>query len=634
MILGRHALRAGNRGVQHVIEFFLRVTFYLCAGLGLTIAVVWYVTSLYESLTGRSDLVILPFTIAGSSDEKAGGSSEALARMLHARLEQIERDLTDSQKTLLSGIGKVSPPPGASTPQGTKEVVTSIAPPLLFATQGVSLQTRLLEPTQVKISVGGVDVGGLLPWFQKLLVTRRTLEFTYYETPTSVIVSGGLHPLGLERESLRVEVPKVGDKAANLDQVALFVATEIERLRLARDPTNRVEVLSTSEFGTLIGALNEIAQLNRKTAQGRPALAQFADLLARLEPLASDVRDWYQLQFLVAGVAESAGKLDRAAAHYQSAHDTMQAQLPGASSSAQSELRQRIAAAKAKLDELRPKATALASGGEQGARERIALDARHATEAFNKLFKVEFSPLPVKLLPADEPNAYTDGTEFSAPPAIAQLPEITWHNMSWQYINKYLPVFGDLGAEGQTVAYSYSDILPVLIRQLGLIESSTPHSWEVYAGGVAWIKAAIQKRDFKLGDDLRPLRSFANPGSAYNDPVVGKDPQIAHYRDLTPTTEMHAGAGIGGKAFYEAAQRLGAERAGQIWVDALTCLSTRTPVTYKNLAVCLLEVAGADKATLDEALRVVGLGSAPGPTGRASKRRRRPRTEPAEAAPA
>src|SRR5262249_26001915 len=221
----------------------------------------------------------------------------------------------------------------------------------------------------------------------------------------------------------------------------------------------------------------------------------------------------------------------------------------------------------------------------------------------------------VQLLPVHEPSAYTDGKQLFAPPAVAQLPEVTWHDVSWQYINQYLPVFGDkMRPEGQAVAYSYSDVLTLLIRQIGLIPSPDPHSWDAYAGGVAWMKAAIQKQDFMLSDDRRPLRSFANPGQAYDDPVLGHDPQIAHYKDFTPRTEHSSGAGIGTKAFYEAAKRLGEARAGDIWLAALPCLHSNSSVPYRSLAGCLLESAGADKAKLDEALTVVGLGTSTAPT--------------------
>jgi hypothetical protein len=319
-----------------------------------------------------------------------------------------------------------------------------------------------------------------------LLITQRTLEFAYYETPTSVIVSGSLQALGVNDAALRVEAPKEEGKPANLDQVAWMVATEIERRRLEGASSNLVEALTTSEFGDLVNALNETARLNKQAAMGRPAREQFSDLLAKLEPLSSQVRDWYQLQILVANMAESASKPDRAVVYFQNARNAMQAELSRSSTVGKSDLQRQIAGIEAKLATLEPLVSALTEADQQNALERIRANVHRATQAFNKLFNVTLPELPVQLLPVHEPSAYTDGKQFFAPPAVAQLPEITWHDVSWQYINQYLPVFGDkMGPEGQAVAYSYSDVLTVLIRQIGLVPSPDPHSWDAYAGAVA-----------------------------------------------------------------------------------------------------------------------------------------------------
>src|SRR5689334_17103770 len=88
---------------MRVMELFLKVIFYVCAGVALAGVTVWYATSLYEAVTGRSALVILPFTIADDGDGKGQARGEALAKLLHARLQEIEHDLAASQNTLLEG---------------------------------------------------------------------------------------------------------------------------------------------------------------------------------------------------------------------------------------------------------------------------------------------------------------------------------------------------------------------------------------------------------------------------------------------------------------------------------------------------------------------------------------------------
>ena len=67
------------------------------------------------------------------------------------------------------------------------------------------------------------------------------------------------------------------------------------------------------------------------------------------------------------------------------------------------------------------------------------------------------------------------------------------------------------------------------------------------------------------------------PGTAYDDDVLGKDPQPAHMDDYVDTDQdnggVHINSGIPNHAFYLLAAALGGhawERAGQIWYDTLT----------------------------------------------------------------
>ena len=89
--------------------------------------------------------------------------------------------------------------------------------------------------------------------------------------------------------------------------------------------------------------------------------------------------------------------------------------------------------------------------------------------------------------------------------------------------------------------------------------------------------------DWLIGEGLftskvrgRALRSMKAPGTAYDDSVLGKDPQPEHMKNYVHTEEdnggVHLNSGIPNKAFYEAAIRLGGyawEKAGLIWYAAL-----------------------------------------------------------------
>jgi Zn-dependent metalloprotease len=69
---------------------------------------------------------------------------------------------------------------------------------------------------------------------------------------------------------------------------------------------------------------------------------------------------------------------------------------------------------------------------------------------------------------------------------------------------------------------------------------------------------------------------MAAPGTAYDGPLVGKDPQPAHMRDYVHTADdnggVHINSGIPNKAFHDAAVALGGrawETVGPVWYAAL-----------------------------------------------------------------
>jgi Zn-dependent metalloprotease len=73
------------------------------------------------------------------------------------------------------------------------------------------------------------------------------------------------------------------------------------------------------------------------------------------------------------------------------------------------------------------------------------------------------------------------------------------------------------------------------------------------------------------------IRSMKAPGTAYNDPVLGKDPQPAHMSAYVNTTSdnggVHINSGIPNHAFYTACVTLGGyawEKMGRVWYKALT----------------------------------------------------------------
>ena len=91
---------------------------------------------------------------------------------------------------------------------------------------------------------------------------------------------------------------------------------------------------------------------------------------------------------------------------------------------------------------------------------------------------------------------------------------------------------------------------------------------------------AADTADWLIGDEImgptlkgEALRSMSDPGTAFDNPLMGRDQQPAHMDQLYTGTDdnggVHINSGIPNRAFYLAAKDLGTEKAVIIWYRAL-----------------------------------------------------------------
>lgn len=111
------------------------------------------------------------------------------------------------------------------------------------------------------------------------------------------------------------------------------------------------------------------------------------------------------------------------------------------------------------------------------------------------------------------------------------------------------------------------------------------------------------------------------PGTAYNDDVLGKDPQPADMSGYVETSAdnggVHLNSGIPNRAFYLAASRLGGyawERAGQIWYDTITEPNFPADCTFSLFAAATVTAAekrygagGAESSAVQAAWKEVNV---------------------------
>jgi Zn-dependent metalloprotease len=112
---------------------------------------------------------------------------------------------------------------------------------------------------------------------------------------------------------------------------------------------------------------------------------------------------------------------------------------------------------------------------------------------------------------------------------------------------------------------SLSDCFGSMVKQMQLGQDAAGADWLIGAGLFTSAVKGVA------------LRSMKAPGTAYDDPNIGHDPQPSTMDGYVQTTDdeggVHINSGIPNHAFYLAAVAIGGttwEGAGQIWYDVLT----------------------------------------------------------------
>ena len=142
--------------------------------------------------------------------------------------------------------------------------------------------------------------------------------------------------------------------------------------------------------------------------------------------------------------------------------------------------------------------------------------------------------------------------------------------------------FGQTGALNESI----SDVFGSLVKQYVNNQKADQADW------------LIGKGLFTPSVKGVAIRSMKAPGTAYDDPVLGKDPQPAHMKDyvkgLQDNGGVHTNSGIPNHAFYLASTKLGGyawTTTGPIWYQALQSPQLRKTAQFSNFAKLTVAVA-------------------------------------------
>lgn len=141
-------------------------------------------------------------------------------------------------------------------------------------------------------------------------------------------------------------------------------------------------------------------------------------------------------------------------------------------------------------------------------------------------------------------------------------------------------------AQSGALNESFSDVFGIMTKQYALKQTAAKSDWLIGEGL------------FTRTVHGAAIRSMKAPGTAYDDPVLGKDPQPGHMKNYVNTDAdnggVHVNSGIPNRAFYEIATILGGkswEVAGKIWYRALT-QELRSKADFQQCASATWRAAG------------------------------------------
>lgn len=194
-------------------------------------------------------------------------------------------------------------------------------------------------------------------------------------------------------------------------------------------------------------------------------------------------------------------------------------------------------------------------------------------------------------------NAFWNGTQMAYGDGDGQIfrtfteLSVIGHEMSHGVVQ----FAGGLVYRGESGALneSFADVFGALTLQRKAGLSASQADWLIGKG--------------ILGPNINgiALRNMKAPGTAYDDALLGKDPQPYHMDFFVQTPSdnggVHINSGIPNHAFYLYSQYLGGnawEKPGKIWYDAMQKINNAT-ATFNDWA----------RQTLDSAIDLFGLGS-------------------------
>jgi hypothetical protein len=306
------------------VPVFLKIALYVVIALVLAMADLLFYRRVRSEFRTKDNLppVITPFHVIGRPGTDGDKAGEVMAQMLVARTYSLNREIDaaisllahppekqDDQSAGASGTG-----PPASAPLRLQNY-GALAEPVAVAMLGP-------QAPDMKVSVAGVEVSGVIAWIQRTVDVDRTITVGVSYSATGC--RGVMSPRAESASDGWIET-SAADEVALIENLAYAM-----HKRWMGAATPAIAAMGLDDFKTYIAVVRDAAGLNRATARNSATSQEYDALNTRMATVTDALPDNAAgaVYDLAAQIAERANHFGRAAQLY--ARAARDSQLPDA----------------------------------------------------------------------------------------------------------------------------------------------------------------------------------------------------------------------------------------------------------------------------------------------------------------
>jgi tyrosinase len=235
----------------------------------------------------------------------------------------------DSSTTTIGRFVVIQPPKGLENMKDTigqllqadvTNAVSQIDKIALFAKSpdALTISQPPVQPAQLAVKFGGVEVSGLAPWLQSLFVSERVLSFVVAFDKDTALVAGDISALSKRKPQLHFEISKPTAR-----KISSTLAYALYQAHMPEAGNREATELNPAEFETVIEAFAAIQELDRQAAKEFAISPdQYVPYLDKIKEVAEKTPNWRGLSEAQAGLAFTARRFDEARKIYAKLLDT------------------------------------------------------------------------------------------------------------------------------------------------------------------------------------------------------------------------------------------------------------------------------------------------------------------------